>query len=39
MSERSPRACPGEFFEYSPSRTSKNAVFWKLKPGNLLFAS
>ena len=27
------------FFEYSPSRTSKNAVLWKLKPSNLSFAS
>ena len=32
-------ACPGKFFKYSPPTTSKNAVLWKSKPGNLSFAS
>ena len=36
---RGPGACPGKFFEYSPSRTSKNAVLWKLQPGSLSLAS
>ena len=36
---RGPGACPGKFFEYSPSRTSKNAVLWKLQPCNLSLAS
>ena len=30
---------PENFIGYSPFRTSKNAVLWKLKAGKLLFAS